>query len=80
MAYLDAELSKKATVPAEIATERTPDGGQGQRSGQEIGVVVYAHLGARLQQSWIDANADLLQGAPPKDAFRAEHLERMPHP
>jgi len=27
MAYLDAELSKKASVPAEIATERTPDGG-----------------------------------------------------
>jgi len=27
MAYLDAELSKKASVPADIATERTPDGG-----------------------------------------------------
>jgi hypothetical protein len=27
MAYLDADLSKKASVPAEIATERTPDGG-----------------------------------------------------
>jgi hypothetical protein len=27
MAYLDADLSKKASVPADIATERTPDGG-----------------------------------------------------